>query len=144
VVAYLEGIGANRPGNNDPGSRRDNIVRGMTAIRAYEQQLSRAMLDVLHACGAVIYGVGDAAQVERRVPTFGFTIPGHTPASVVERMAEAGIGIRDGHMYTPRLMRRLGVSPEAGIIRTSLVHYNTVEEIDRFGEVLRTIVGRAR
>ena len=39
-------------------------------------------------------------------------------------------------MYAPRLMERLGV-PTAN--RLSLVHYNRLEEIDRFGEVLRDI-----
>ena len=55
---------------------------------------------------------------------------------VSERMAAAGVGLRDGNMYAPRLMERLGV-PSAN--RLSLVHYNSLEEIDRFGEVLREI-----
>ena len=55
-------------------------------------------------------------------------------------MSERGIGIRDGHMYAPRLMKRLGISLEAGVNRASLVHYNTVEEIHEFGKVLRGMV----
>ena len=39
-------------------------------------------------------------------------------------------------MYSPRLMRRLGLAVETGAVRASLVHYNTVGEIDRLGEVL--------
>ena len=50
--------------------------------------------------------------------------------------ADAGIGIRDGHMYAPRLMRRLGLALDSGAVRASLVHYNTVAEIHRFGEAL--------
>ena len=144
AVGYLETIGATLLGHNDATSRRGSLVRALTAIRTYEQTLSRDMLGALHAAGATVYGVADEAKVERRVPTFCFTLPGHSPRSVVERMSDAGIGIRDGHMYTPRLMRRLGVSPETGVIRASLVHYNTVEEIARFGDGLRTIVAGAR
>jgi len=55
---------------------------------------------------------------------------------VTEATAEAGIGIRDGHMYAPRLMRRLGLALDSGAARVSLVHYNTVEEIHRFQDVL--------
>jgi selenocysteine lyase/cysteine desulfurase len=51
-------------------------------------------------------------------------------------MARAGIGIRDGHMYAPRLMKRLGVPLESGVVRASLVHYNTVDEIHNFGIAL--------
>jgi selenocysteine lyase/cysteine desulfurase len=33
-------------------------------------------------------------------------------------------------------MKRLGLSLETGAVRASLVHYNTIEEIHRFGNVL--------
>jgi selenocysteine lyase/cysteine desulfurase len=33
-------------------------------------------------------------------------------------------------------MRRLGLDPEEGVVRASLVHYNTLAEIHRLGEVL--------
>jgi selenocysteine lyase/cysteine desulfurase len=65
-----------------------------------------------------------------------FNLPNAPPAQVTEAMAEAGIGVRDGHMYAPRLMRRLGLDPNSGVVRASLVHYNTVNEIQRFRDVL--------
>ncbi|MEP6567725.1 MAG: aminotransferase class V-fold PLP-dependent enzyme, partial [Mesorhizobium sp.] len=65
-----------------------------------------------------------------------------SPQKIVEGMAEMQIGIRDGHMYAPRLMKRLNLSMDSGAIRASLVHYNTIGEIRRFGEALRTIVAR--
>jgi selenocysteine lyase/cysteine desulfurase len=55
-------------------------------------------------------------------------------------MARAQIGIRDGHMYSPRLMRRLKLPEASGTVRVSLVHYNTVAEIQRFGEVLSALI----
>jgi selenocysteine lyase/cysteine desulfurase len=42
-------------------------------------------------------------------------------------------------MYAPRLMARLGLAMDRGAVRVSLVHYNTVDEIDRFGEALLEI-----
>jgi len=51
-------------------------------------------------------------------------------------MSRAEIGIRDGHMYAPRLMEKLSLSMDSGAVRASLVHYNTIEEIRRFGNVL--------
>ena len=62
---------------------------------------------------------------------------------IVEEMAERGIGIRDGHMYAPRLMKRLNLSMDSGAIRASLVHYNTLDEVERFGVALREIVAGA-
>ena len=54
------------------------------------------------------------------------------------------IGIRDGHMYAPRLMNRLGLSMDSGAIRVSLLHYNTIEEIHRFEKALRAIIADRR
>jgi selenocysteine lyase/cysteine desulfurase len=94
------------------------------------------MLNVLHECKARVHGVADPAQVAGRVPTVAFNLDGVAPAAVTEAMARAQIGVRDGHMYSPRLIRRLGLTEESGTVRVSLVHYNTVAEIHRFGNVL--------
>ena len=142
AVRYLESIGRNlAPSNNR--SRRENIVAGMGAIRAYEVDLAREMMKQLKAAGATIYGVADEARISERVPTFCFNIGKLSPQMIVEEMAERGIGIRDGHMYAPRLMARLKLSMDSGAVRASLVHYNTVEEVKRFGAALKEIVAQA-
>ncbi|QND58392.1 cysteine desulfurase-like protein [Mesorhizobium huakuii] len=141
AVQYLELVGRNlAPSNNR--SRRENIVAGMGAIRDYELLLAREMLDVLKGCGATIYGVADEARINERVPTFCFNIGKLSPQRIVEEMAEIQIGIRDGHMYAPQLMKRLNLSMDSGAIRASLVHYNTVGEVHRFGEALRAIIAK--
>jgi cysteine desulfurase family protein (TIGR01976 family) len=138
AVKYLEEVGRTAaPGGN---SRRQDVVAGMNAIRAYEQTLSREMLEVLKANGAIVYGISDEERIGDRVPTICFNLPGITPQDFCDRMNEAGIGTRDGHMYAPRLMNRLKLSMDTGAIRVSLVHYNTLEEIRRFATVLEAIV----
>jgi cysteine desulfurase family protein (TIGR01976 family) len=134
AVSYLENLGKTLA--DGQSSRRQNLVRAMTAIREYEASLSREMLAVLRDCGATVYGVGE------RVPTFCFNLKQIAPAKVTETMAEAGIGIRDGHMYAPRMMKSLGLAVESGVVRASLLHYNTVQEIQEFGNVLSDLSQR--
>ncbi|MCX7306363.1 MAG: cysteine desulfurase-like protein [Hyphomicrobiales bacterium] len=141
AVRYLESIGRNfAPSNNR--TRRQNIVAGMGAIRDYELVLARAMMQVLKDCGATIYGVADEARIDERVPTFCFNIGTLSPQAIVEEMAKREIGIRDGHMYAPRLMNRLKLSMDSGAIRASLVHYNTLDEVRRFGAALQAVIAR--
>jgi cysteine desulfurase family protein (TIGR01976 family) len=144
AVAYLEALGT-RLAHEEEGttlaSRRDSIVHAMTAIRSYEAKLSAEMFRVLKAAGATVYGIDDPARLNERVPTLCFNLPNIAPAHVTEVMADRGIGIRDGHMYTPRLMHQLGIPLETGVLRASLLHYNTFEEIQEFGKVL---LGTAR
>ena len=147
AVRYLFDVGkrlqiAQSP--SDPRSLRRGLNLTMRAIQDYEQSLSRELLRVLKECGARVYGVDDPTQVAWRVPTLCFTLAGVPPAHITEVMARANIGIRDGHMYTPRLMRRLGLAVESGAVRVSLVHYNTLAEVHRFGNVLEGIASAAR
>ncbi len=139
VIRYLSTLG-DKDESAPPAPLRDSLVRAMTSIREYEASLSVEMLDVLQAAGAVVHGIDDPAHIAGRVPTFCFNLPNVAPALVTETMAERGIGIRDGHMYAPRLMKRLGKSLDTGVNRASLVHYNSVEEIHEFGKVLRDMV----
>ena len=135
AISYLASLGEAREGKS-LSSRRGNITRAMKAIRQYEETLSLEMLRVLHESGATVYGISTKEKVGERVPTLCFNLPGVAPADVTEAMSRANIGIRDGHLYSPRLMKRLGLSIETGAVRASLVHYNTIEEIHRFGNVL--------
>jgi cysteine desulfurase family protein (TIGR01976 family) len=118
---------------------RARLIRAMEAIRAYEQVLSQQMLRVLQEEGAEVYGIREPGMTAHRVPTFCFNLKRVSPDKVAEELARNHIGVRAGHMYSPRLMRRLGLDPETGAVRASLAHYNTIEEIHRFREVLRKI-----
>ena len=139
AISYLETLGGlpDTPAVNQSRPRRAKLSLAMNALRAYERSLSLAMLETLRECGATIYGIAQDDRVAGRVPTLCFNLPNVAPRRVTETLAHAGIGIRDGHMYAPRLMKRLGVPVETGVVRASLVHYNTSEEIERFGNVLR-------
>jgi selenocysteine lyase/cysteine desulfurase len=142
AIRYLEALGTSLTNDGDHGathSRRAKLVRAMNAIRDYEASLSREMLRVLRDCGASIYGIHEQDRVGERVPTLCFNLPKVCPEKVTDSMANAGIGVRDGHMYSPRLMRRLGLKEETGVVRASLVHYNTFDEIRKFDSVLREL-----
>jgi len=140
AIRYLEELGS-RIRMPDPAvSRRARLLRAMEAIRDYEASLSLELIRRLSELDDVtIYGFTKPDQVGLRVPTLCFNLRGMTAAAVSEKCAGQGIGIRDGNMYSPRLLRRLGLSPEAGVVRASLVHYNTLEEIARFVQVLQAM-----
>ena len=139
AVCYLEALG--RRISPAVASRRAALVACAEAIRSYEAQLSCAMLDALAHVNATVYGIIERDQISHRTPTLCFNLPGISPAAVTEMLAEQNIGVRDGHMYSPRLMKRLGLTKESGAVRASLVHYNTFEEVRRFGNALAEITG---
>jgi len=139
AVNYLAQLGRTlrgMAGAPDAQSLHDDARTALNAIRAYERGLSLDLLAMLKDNKAQIYGIDAEARISERVPTVCFNIPGVLPQDVTEAAARADIGIRDGHMYSPRLMQRLGLSKETGAVRVSLVHYNTAAEIQRLAAVL--------
>jgi cysteine desulfurase family protein (TIGR01976 family) len=133
AIDYLEDVG--RCCGAD-GDRRQALHHGMDEIRKYEMVLSERMLSGLeNISSAAVYGLRKPSE---RTPTFCFNLNGIPPADVCERASRAGYGIRYGHLYCPRLIKRLGLSEDVGAVRVSLVHYNTADEIDGFLDVLKS------
>jgi len=58
---------------------------------------------------------------------------------VAEELDEANIYVWYGNYYALEVTSRLGLEDSGGMVRVGPVHYNTVEEIKRFGEVMRAI-----
>jgi selenocysteine lyase/cysteine desulfurase len=74
-----------------------------------------------------------------RTPMFCCASASVTLAGEMPGRLKHNVGVRDGHMYSPRLMKRLGLTKESGAVRASLVHYNTMEEVQKFQNALAAI-----
>jgi cysteine desulfurase family protein (TIGR01976 family) len=146
AIGYIESLGRgfDRVPRDANRSRVESIRAGMTAIAAYERTLSAALLDeVGDIPGLTVFGVTDRARLDTRVPTLCFDVAGVDSMAISHGFAAREIGLRAGHMYSPRLISRLGRLPN-GVVRASLVHYNTVGEIARFGTALREVLRELR
>ncbi len=80
--------------------------------------------------------IGPAAAGPDRVGTVSFVHRGRPSREIAAAVDASGIGIRHGHMYAWHLCDALGLEPEDGVVRISLLHYNTPAEIERLIEVL--------
>ena len=146
AMEYLEWIG-DKYGNiyNEKYADRYTgrglrLKKAMAAIRAYEYEISRALLDVFDDLPQVrIYGLSDPRRIHERVPTFAIRIEGIHPRKIAEKFNQEGIYVWDGNYYALAVTERLEVEDQGGMVRIGPVHYNTLDEINRFGEVLRRI-----
>ncbi len=139
ALKYLETLSDRISTSAAPPARRAKLTRVMEAIRHYEASLSSEMLRCLSEIeGVTIYGIRDEGMISLRVPTICFNVRGTDPGAVATHFGQHEIGIRDGNMYSPRLLARLGI-PVTGAVRASLVHYNSAEEIERFVSVLKML-----
>ena len=87
----------------------------------------------------VLYGPATAAATER-VPTVTFTVEGLASSELVRRVDERRLALRFGHFYALRATRALGLSDGEGVVRASLVHYNTAAEVARLVAALEELL----
>jgi cysteine desulfurase family protein (TIGR01976 family) len=139
AVEYLADVGSRYGGAAEDAGRRDRVVAGMRAIRAYEIDLYRYLATRLDAIGNIkILGLTDEADIDRRTPTAAISIAGISPRAAAERLGERGVAVWDGDFYATGLIERLGLAPE-GVVRIGLTHYNTRAEVDRLADELEAI-----
>jgi selenocysteine lyase/cysteine desulfurase len=66
-------------------------------------------------------------------------LKGWHPRQVAEELARQNIYVWDGHYYAVSIVERLGLAESGGMVRVGPVHYNTLEEIEKFGEAMAKI-----
>jgi len=114
--------------------------QAMSAIREYELKLSQALLAALQKVyGLRLYGITDVNRLQERIPTFSFTLDGWNPLQVAKQLAQVGISVWDGNFYALAVTERLGLESKGGLVRVGATHYNTLDEVQKLGEVLRNL-----
>ncbi len=104
---------------------------GWPAIVGWERTLGERFLTGLpESCR--LHGL---PTMDGRVPTFAFTVDGLGSGEVADRLGERGFAVWHGNYYALEIMKRLGLE-DGGAVRVGLVHYNTLEEVDRLLEEL--------
>jgi cysteine desulfurase family protein (TIGR01976 family) len=122
--------------------RRRELHAAMAAIQEHERGLVERLLSGLKTLpGVHIYGLTDAEDLGRRVPTVAITLDGHPPRELATKLGERGIFCWDGNYYALTLMERLGLEEHGGALRIGLAHYNTAQEVDRLLAELHEIAG---
>jgi len=116
-------------------AREAGVASAFDAIARHEEALAERLLGFLRdRPGVRILGERTADRA-RRVPTISFVAEGHASSSIPPRADEERIGIRFGDFYARHLVEQLGL-PADGVVRVSMVHYNTLDEVDRLIGVL--------
>jgi len=143
-VDYWEELG--RRAQPAVTTRRAAILAAHEAIHGHERKMMEKMIAGLLAIrGLKLYGISHPRRLENRFEercaTFAIRIEGHTPLELATKLGERGFFTWDGNYYALNLTEQLDVERLGGFLRIGLVHYNTMEEVERLLEALRKIVG---
>jgi cysteine desulfurase family protein (TIGR01976 family) len=140
-VDYWEELG--RRAKPAVTTRRAAILAAHEAIHGHERTMMEKMIAALLAIpGLKLYGIADPRRFENRCATIVVRIEGHTPMELATMLGQRGFFTWDGNYYALNLTEQLDVERLGGFLRIGLVHYNTVEEVERLLGALREIVDR--
>ncbi len=137
VVDYLVALGEKA---GETGSVREKIEAAFAAITVQENALVERLLRYLRShndCEIVGQPVNRDGL---RVPTVSFRFDGRDAAELCKAMDAEKIAMRFGDFHSRRLAEYLGLTDQGGMLRVSMVHYNTIEEVDRFTAALDRIL----
>jgi len=148
ALEYLEWLGRQFGAEQEPvwkeagfADRGLELKKSMSAMRAYESELSKTLIKIVESVpGTHIYGITDFDRLDERVPTVSFTVEGKDPERLADEIGNHGIYVWNGHNYALAIVERLGLLEAGGMIRVGPVHYNTMDELEKFGEVLKKVV----
>ena len=143
-VEYIADLGR----RTDPESvtRRAAIITAFESIHRHEHALMNRLIAGLSEIPQLtIYGITDPSCFAWRCPTLAVRVANQTtdqtPLALATKLGDRGFFTWDGNYYALNLTERLDVEKSGGFLRIGLVHYNTVEEVERLIDALREIVG---
>lgn len=128
IVDYLETLAEKSGGAAETARKR--IERAFEAIAAHEAKLEARLLAYLDAKPNVRIIGRTSSDPSLRVPTVSFVVDGVDSSAVPLHLDTRRIAIRYGHFYAKRLIDDLGLAARNGVVRVSLVHYNTLQEVE--------------
>jgi selenocysteine lyase/cysteine desulfurase len=139
IADYLVDLG-HRVGAPAESPRRVAIDTAWSAIADHEAVLAARLLSYLHGRPGVRVLGPVTADRAVRVPTVSFVADGVDSGAIVRHTDTLGLGIRHGDFHSRRLVEWLGYGGASGVVRASLVHYNTVDEVDRLIAALDQVI----
>ena len=108
------------------GSRRERIVKSITALEEYEQELFKYMQDQLALLPTItLYG-----KAKDRTPTAYFNFAGVDGGDVYKFMATKKVNLPAHNFYAVEVSRALGLG-DTGAIRAGIAPYTTRDDVDR-------------
>jgi cysteine desulfurase family protein (TIGR01976 family) len=142
VLDYVEAFHRHHGGSPD-----DHLRVASAAVsacwREHEDGLSAAVLASLAERDDVrLLGPSSVDAVPaHRCPTIAFSPLALDPQEVAHGLVARGVQTSSGHYYAARVLDGLGIDPDRGVVRLSMVHYTSGADVERAVQALADVLG---
>jgi len=135
---YLHAL-TGQPPAIDGAARRRTFVQAFDAFGQIEDDLQTRLLKGLAELPNVQIA-GSPMGGPERICTVSFHVRGVRSSHISAALNARNIGIKSGNFYSRRLVERMALDPADGVVRISLAHYNTIDEVETVLSALRTLL----
>ncbi|MCP3680879.1 MAG: aminotransferase class V-fold PLP-dependent enzyme [Gammaproteobacteria bacterium] len=133
IVDYLLALYHHHfPDNSQNLTDFAKISQVFELIKAHETSLITPLLNYLRNEKSLrVLGDCSDPTTHNKVPIASFVSSHSSSQAFVTQLIARNIATNNHHFYAKRLLQAVGINPDDGVIRLSLVHYNRIEEVNR-------------
>ena len=124
-------------------SRHERARKVFDLVSQHESELANIFLSFLANRDDVHLLGQEKAEPGERAPTISFHSRTMLSKHIAQELAKHRIGVGSGNFYALRCIEALGMDPQDGVVRVSMVHYNTKEEVGKLVSTLGQILDLA-
>ena len=123
----------------EDGSIRQKIEKVNGLITQHEEELANPLLAYIDSRDDIRLIGKNKIENKNRAPTIAFTFKDKSSMEISSELVKHGIATRNDNFYAWRCLKALGIDTEDGVVRTSMVHYNSHEDVDKLINALKKI-----
>ena len=139
ISEYFDNLYKHHFKDNDI-SRLNKIKKINELISDHEEKIANKLLEFIETKKEIKL-IGKKKIIDKnRAPTISFTIKDMTSKKVSELLVKEGIATRNDNFYAWRCLEALGIDTNDGVVRISMVHYNSIEDVDSLIKALKKIL----
>ncbi len=109
-------------------------------MNSHEASLCKVLLERLTDLPTRIFGKN---TMQGREANIALISQNATSAQLSTLLGKRGIATKHGHFYAYRILKKMGLDPDDGVLRLSFAHYNTMKETERLVTALTDILQKA-
>ena len=118
---------------------KDKIKKINELISNHEEMITNPLLEYINSRKDIRLIGKKKIENKNRAPTIAFTIKNFSSKEISSKLIKKGIATRNDNFYAWRCLKALGINTDDGVVRTSVVHYNTNEDVEKLINALNTI-----
>ena len=123
----------------EDSSVRDKIQKVNDLISNHEKEIANPLLEYLSSRSDIRVIGKKTISNKDRAPTIAFTMNNKSSKDLSSALVKNGIATRNDNFYAWRCLKALGIDADDGVVRTSMVHYNSHEDVSNLIKALKAI-----